>query len=84
MYDISEGNLKIKESRQQIICIKSTYELCSNEYEKSVRYAKFLLAHCCPADPKRGTKANSGDPDQMSHNAASDQGLHCLLTAIFA
>ena len=34
-------------------------------------------------NPKRGTLANSGDPDQMLHNAASDQGLHCLLTAIF-
>ena len=22
--------------------------------------------------------ANSVDPDQMPHNAASDQGLHCL------
>ena len=22
--------------------------------------------------------ANSGDPDQMLHSAASDQGLHCL------
>ena len=23
---------------------------------------------------------NSADPDQMPHNTASDQGLHCLLT----
>ena len=23
--------------------------------------------------------ANSGDPDQTSHDAASDLGLHCLL-----
>ena len=23
-------------------------------------------------------KANSGDPDQMPHNAASGLGLHCL------
>ena len=23
--------------------------------------------------------ANSGDPDQMLHSAASDLGLHCLL-----
>ena len=23
--------------------------------------------------------ANSADPDQMPQNAASDQGLHCLL-----
>ena len=26
-----------------------------------------------------GTFANSADPDQMPQNAASDQGLHCLL-----
>ena len=26
----------------------------------------------------KGTLANSGDPDQMPQNAASDQGLHCL------
>ena len=26
-----------------------------------------------------GTLANSADPDQMLQNAASDQGLHCLL-----
>ena len=25
--------------------------------------------------------ANSGDPDQMSHSAASDLGLHCLSVA---
>ena len=26
-----------------------------------------------------GTFANSADPDQTPQNAASDQGLHCLL-----
>ena len=26
--------------------------------------------------------ANRGDPDQMSHSAASDQGLHCLPTTL--
>ena len=30
--------------------------------------------------PKRSTLANNADPDQMPHNVASDQGLHCLLT----
>ena len=30
--------------------------------------------------PERGTLANIADPDQMPHNVASDQGLHCLLT----
>ena len=34
-------------------------------------------------NPKMGTQANSADPDQTLHNEASDQGLHCLLTAIF-
>ena len=29
-----------------------------------------------------GTKANSADPDQTPQNAASDQGLHCLLAGI--
>ena len=27
-----------------------------------------------------GTLANSEDPDEMPHNAAFHQGLHCLLT----
>ena len=27
-----------------------------------------------------GTYANSADPDQTPQDAASDQGLHCLLT----
>ena len=27
-----------------------------------------------------GTLANSADPDQMPHDVAADQGLHCLLT----
>ena len=26
--------------------------------------------------------ANSGDPDQMPHSAASDLGLHCLPVAL--
>ena len=29
---------------------------------------------------RTGTLANSADPDQTPQNAASDQGLHCLLT----
>ena len=32
-----------------------------------------------PQRPLKGTLANSVDPDQTPHhNAASDQGLHCL------
>ena len=37
-----------------------------------------LLTHLSLASCKRGTLANSVDPDQMPQNAASDQGLHCL------
>ena len=32
-----------------------------------------------PETPKTGTLANSEDPDEMLHNAAFHQGLHCLL-----
>ena len=32
--------------------------------------------------PMIGTLANSADPDQMPQNAASDQGLHHLLTGV--
>ena len=43
-----------------------------------------FLIHCCWESLKGvHSVANSADPDQMPHNAASDQGLHCLLTAIF-
>ena len=34
-------------------------------------------------NPKRSTQANSADLDQVLHHAASDQGLHCVLTAVF-
>ena len=30
--------------------------------------------------PIKGSYKDSADPDQMPHNVASDQGLHCLLT----
>ena len=43
----------------------------------------WILTHLLSGNPKRGRKANSADPDQTPHNAESDQGLHCLLTAIF-
>ena len=29
-----------------------------------------------------GTLANSADPDEMQHNAAFHQGLHCLLIGL--
>ena len=31
-----------------------------------------------PGVPLKGKLANSADPDQTPHNAASDQGLYCL------
>ena len=31
-----------------------------------------------PGGPIKGIFANSVDPDQTPHNAASDQDLHCL------
>ena len=31
------------------------------------------------SDPKRSTLENSVDPDEMSHNVAFYQGLHCFL-----
>ena len=33
-------------------------------------------------DPDMGTLANTEDPDEMQHNAAFHQGLHCLLAKI--
>ena len=30
--------------------------------------------------PSKRSYANSADPDQVPHNATSDQCLHCLLT----
>ena len=40
----------------------------------------FILTQFLTGKPVKGSKANSADPDQMPHNVASDQGLHCLLT----
>ena len=36
----------------------------------------FLLSSCCIEIPV--SNANSVDPDQTPHSAASDLGLHCL------
>ena len=33
----------------------------------------------CILETQTGTLANSEDPDEMQHNAAFHQGLHCLL-----
>ena len=37
------------------------------------------LALCILETPKCVTLANSADPDEMQHDAAFHQGLHCLL-----
>ena len=53
---------------------------------KNVFYREHTLMSCFnpykPNIPFFGTYVNSADPDQMSQNAASDQGLHCLLTGM--
>ena len=46
-------------------------------------YSHIILGlHISPFEPSVlfGTSANSAEPDQTPQNAASDQGLHCLLT----
>ena len=37
-----------------------------------------LINPFMPGVPKNGTLINRVGPDHMLHNAASDQGLHCL------
>ena len=54
--------------------------LCHSSFEiillrKRERAGCFTLTHINLAS-FCGTKANSSDPDQTPHNAASDQGLH--------
>ena len=49
-------------------------------------FRKFMVLVINPllsGNPKIGTQAFGVNPDQMPHNAPSDQGLHCLITAIF-
>ena len=44
--------------------------------------ANTRLTHISLASFFGGTYANTADPDQTLQNAASDQGLHCLLAGI--
>ena len=37
-----------------------------------------FLTLCIRENPSTGIMANSEDPDEMQHNAAFHQGLHCL------
>ena len=37
-----------------------------------------ILALCIQVTPKRVLLQNSEDPDEMRHNGAFHQGLHCL------
>ena len=39
----------------------------------------FNALYMYTGNPYTGTLANSEDPDEMHHNAAFHQGLHCLL-----
>ena len=43
----------------------------------------YLLTHCCWETLVGVHRQTEQTPDQMPHNAASDQGLHCLLTEFF-
>ena len=45
------------------------------EFGSSYRINQRFVA----GNPLTGTLANSEDPDEMPHNAAFHQGLHCLL-----
>ena len=42
-------------------------------------YTKAMLTLCIRGNPFTCTFANSEDPDEMQHNAAFHQGIHCLL-----
>ena len=46
--------------------------------ENIVGYSRFFNP-LYTGNPKMGILANSEDPDEMQHNAAFHQGLHCLL-----
>ena len=39
----------------------------------------FKICHCLTLSILETSLANSEDPDEMQHNAAFHQGLHCLL-----
>ena len=41
------------------------------------------LSPLLSGNPKKGTQANSADPNQKPHNAAPDPGLHSLVAAFF-
>ena len=60
----------------------------SSELKKRMVYYKDIYSHLnivlilCILEPrifKMDTLANSEEPDEMQHNAAFHQGLHCLV-----
>ena len=60
-----------------------THENVQCEYTKLEQICFYEGVHINPYKPDVlfcGTKANRADPDQTPLNAASDKGLHCLLT----
>ena len=50
--------------------------ICSNIYDSPITRILTLLY---TGNPLTGTFTNSEDLDEMPHNAAFHQGLHCLL-----
>ena len=63
--------LKYDEVAGHLIFMQAKHLIQSGEYASILAYHLFS-----------GTLANSANPDQMPHNAASDKGLHCLRTLI--
>ena len=47
--------------------------------EPILKFVWLLINPLKTRNPKMGTLANSEDPDEMLHDAAFHQGLHCLL-----
>ena len=77
-----EGRYKSKEMSKKVQdAILEQYKM---KYAKKTlrRPKKYRLCKFNPfgnVNPLTGTIANSEDPDEMQHNAAFHQGLHCLL-----
>ena len=73
-------------SVENLLCEKTLISLCVCLEGKVIlgHFSSFFFfliiyeASCWQADREKLLLANSGDPDQMPHHAASDLGLHCL------
>ena len=51
-------------------------------YNLLIRQREFSFNHLYTSDSYMHTLGNNEDPDEMQHNAAFHQGLHCLLSQI--